>query len=70
MFVHKTTKSAQICGDAGDAHNRTFGWSVTPRLVVAGKNSQVTATNKVVIVQTEQWIGRAQKFRMENDLEK
>lgn len=42
--------------------------SVPPRLVVGGKDPQMTASHKVFVVQSKEWVGGIQKLRMEHNL--
>ena len=48
----------EIGCDGGDAHYGTLGWSVAPRLIVAGKDTQMAPANKILVVQSEQRISR------------
>jgi len=43
-------------------------WCVTPRLIVRWKDTEMTATNKLLVVKSKQWIRGTEKLRMKYNL--
>lgn len=68
--THEVCESSQIGSYGRNAQNSTFSWSITPRLVVGRKHSQMTTTNKFIVIQRKNWTCCIQKFGMINDLNK
>lgn len=68
LLLHETSKTRQICGNAWDTHDGTFGRCVTPWFIVRWEYTQMATANELLVVQTEQWICGRQEFRMEYHL--
>lgn len=63
-----TVHSAKIFSHTSVSMKSLNTGRITPWLIVRWKYSQVTATNKVLIVQTDQWRDGTQKLGVENNL--
>jgi len=69
VFLHEATETGQVGGHAGNSHHRALGGGVTPGLVVRGEDTQVAATDELLVVDSEQGIGRREELRMEDHLD-
>ena len=50
-------------------HHRTLCGSITPRLVVARENTKMTASDKFLVIQAQNWVVRVQKIGVEHNLD-
>ena len=69
MLRNEAPKAGEVGGDGGNAHHRALRRRVAPRLVVAGKDAQVAAADKVVVADGEEGTGGVEKLRVEDDLD-
>jgi hypothetical protein len=69
QLLHVATETGKIGCDRWNTHDSTFCWRVTPWLIVGSENSQMRATNKVVVIQWEDWVGRVQELGVEDNLD-
>ncbi|KAH6611194.1 hypothetical protein Trco_001214 [Trichoderma cornu-damae] len=69
QLLHVAPEAGEVGGDARHTHDRAFGWSVAPWLVIRREDAQVAAAHKVIIVQRQHGVGRVQKLRVEDDLD-
>jgi len=49
-------------------HDSAFCWGITPRFVVAGKDTKMAATNKLFVIKTKDGVVRVQEIGMEHNL--
>ncbi|RNA24618.1 hypothetical protein BpHYR1_002666 [Brachionus plicatilis] len=54
VLFHETSEAGQVSGYTGNAHDGALSWSVSPRLVVRGKDSHVTASHELLVVHGQQ----------------
>jgi hypothetical protein len=50
-FFHVTAETGEIGGNGGDTAYNAFGWSVAPWFVVRGENTEMTSSDKVVVIE-------------------
>jgi hypothetical protein len=50
-FFHVAAETGEIGGDGGDSADDAFRGSVAPWFVVRGKNTKMTSSDKIVVIQ-------------------
>lgn len=68
MLRHEATKAGEICGDGRDSHDGALRGGVAPWFVVGWEHAQVTATHKLLVVQTKERVRRGEELGVEYDL--
>lgn len=68
-FLHVAAESREVGGDAWYTHHSAFCRSVAPRLVVRSEDAQMGAAHKVIVIERQHGVGRAQELGMENNLD-
>lgn len=69
QLLHVATETRQVGGDGRHTHHSALSGSVAPRFVVGGEDTHVGTTNEVIVVDREYRVGRAQEFRVEDNLD-
>src|SRR5688572_30537896 len=62
------TKPRKIAGNGLDTTSHSFERSITPRLIIAGKYSQVAASDELIVIHSEKRTARRDKIGMVYDL--
>ena len=69
VLLYEAAEAREVGSDGGDPHDGALGRGVAPRLVVAWEHSQVTATDKLLVTETQQGIVVIEELWVEDNLD-